>query len=84
MPGGRGAEGRGMGSLRADRSPLDAARFATAKMATGPFLPNQPRNKASNNCQRTNPSRSPRLGGVGVPASFVMATMAFCDSPSIS
>ncbi len=72
-----------MGSLRADRSPLDAARFATAKMATGPVLPNQPRNKASNNCQRTNPSRSPRLGGVGVPASFVMATMAFCDSPSI-
>ena len=73
-----------MGSLRADRSPLDAARFATAKMATGPVLPNQPRKNASNNCQLTSPNRSPRLGGGGVPASFVMATMASCDSPSIS
>lgn len=73
-----------MGSLRANRSPLDAARFATAKMATGPVLPNQPRNIASDQFQRTNPNRSPRLGGAGVPASFVMAMIAFCDSPSIS
>lgn len=73
-----------MGSLRANRSQLDAARFATAKTVRGPVLPNQPRNKASDHCQRTNPKRSPRLGGVGVPASFVMAMTAFCDSPSIS
>lgn len=73
-----------MGSLRANRSPLDAARVATAKTMTGPALSNRPRNTASGNCQRTNPNRSPRLGGVGVPASFVMAIMAFCGSPSIS
>lgn len=73
-----------MGSLRANRSQLDAARFATAKTVRGPVLPNQPRNKASDNCQLTNPNRSPRLGGVGAPASFVIAMIAFCESPSIS
>lgn len=82
--GGRGAEGRGMGSLRANRSSFDAARFATAKTVRGPALSNQPRNKPSDHCQRNKPNHSPRLGGVGVPASFVMAMMAFCDSPSIS
>lgn len=73
-----------MGSLRANRSQLDAARFATAKTMTGPALSNRPRSKASGNCQRTNPNRSPRLGGVGIPASFVIAMIAFCESPSIS
>lgn len=73
-----------MGSLRANRSQLDAARFATVKTVRGPVLPNQPRNKASDNCQLTNPNRSPRLGGVGVPASFIMAMIAFCENPSIS
>lgn len=73
-----------MGSLRANRSSLDAARFATAKTVRGPALSNRPRNKASDCYQRNKPNRSPRLGGVGVPASFVMAMMAFCDSPSIS
>lgn len=73
-----------MGSLRANRSQLDTAKFATAKTVRGPVLPNQPRNKESVNCQLTNPNRSPRLGGVGVPASFVMAMIAFCESPSIS
>ena len=73
-----------MGSLRADRSSLDAARFATAKTMTGPALSNRPPTKASDYCQRNKPNRSPRLGGVGVTASFVMAMMAFCDSPSIS
>lgn len=73
-----------MGSLRANRSSLDAVRFATAKTVRGPALPNQPRNKPSDHCQRNKPHRSPKLGGVGVPASFVMAMMAFCESPSIS
>lgn len=35
-----------MGSLRADRSSLDAARFATAKTMTGPALSNRPPNKS--------------------------------------
>lgn len=73
-----------MGSLRANRSPLDAARVATAKTMTGRLFRTDPATKASDYFQRNKPNRSPRLGVVGVPASFVMAMMAFCDSPSIS